>query len=64
MFSYEIERLIKNNNYNISSIDYQDICQSSTQIARLKYDPFENVYELWTNDNYYFKFKVYYKERK
>lgn len=57
MFSYEIEKIIKEKNYTISSIDYNNICQSS-QIIKLKYDPYGDMYELWTNDNYYFKFKI------
>lgn len=57
MYSHEISELLKYNNYVISIKDYIKICQSS-QITKIKYSPFSNNYEVWTNDNYYYKFFV------
>lgn len=57
MYSYEISELLKYNNYVISINDYIKVCQSS-QITKIKYSPFSNNYEVWTNDNYYYKFFV------
>ena len=64
MYSYEIDQTIKSQNYNIDSETYMDICNTSQQISRVKYDPYDNKYEIWTNDNYYWKINVYRKEQK
>lgn len=61
MYSYEIDKTLKSHNYNIDSETYIDMCSTSTQISRVKYDPYDNKYEIWTNDNYYWKFNVYRK---
>lgn len=58
MYSYEIDQTIKTQDYNIDSKTYIYICQSSPQILRVKYDPFENNFNIWTNDNYHWTFKV------
>lgn len=34
------------------------ILNTSPQINRVKYNPFEDKFEIWTDDNYYFKFDV------
>lgn len=60
MYDYEIDGLLKANNYTIDSETYINICQSS-QIREIKYSPYENSYEIWTNENYW-KFYVYRKE--
>ncbi len=57
MYSYEILELLKCNNNVININDYIKVCQSS-QITKIKYSPFFNNYEVWTNDNYYYKFSV------
>lgn len=61
MYSCEIDKTLKSHNYNIDSETYIDMCSTSTQISRVKYDPYDNKYEIWTNDNYYWKFNVYRK---
>ena len=57
MYSYEISELLKYNNYTISINNYIKVCQSN-QITRVKYCAFSNNYEVWTNDNYYYKFSI------
>jgi hypothetical protein len=42
MYSHEIQRILEENNYNIDSETYIDICQSSPQICHVKYDPFQD----------------------
>lgn len=59
MYSCEIDTLLKSNNYNIDSQTYINICNTSPQLARIKYDPYGNYFEIWTKDNYYWKFTVY-----
>lgn len=62
MYSSEINQTLESQNYNIDSVTYINICNTSPQISRVKYDPYDNKYEIWTNDNYYWKFTVYRKE--
>ena len=62
MYSNEIDQTIKSNNYIIDSNTYVHFCNTSPQISRVKYEPFDNKYDIWTNDNYYWKINVYRKE--
>lgn len=62
MYSYEIDQLLKSHNYNIDSETYIEICKTSPQIFHLKYNPYENNYEIWTYDNYYWNISVFRKE--
>ena len=63
MYSYEINQTLEFQNYNIDSESYIDICNTSPQISRVKYDSYDNKYEIWTNDNYSWKINVYRKEK-
>ena len=58
MYSYEINQTIVSQNYNIDSETYMDVCNTSPQISRVKYEPFEDNFNIWTNDNYHWTFKV------
>ena len=58
MYSYEIEQLLKMRNYLLSVKEYFYICDNSPQIARVTYNPFDDIFIIYTNDNYEFKFKV------
>lgn len=62
MYSYEIDEILESQNYNIDSESYINICNTSPQISRVKYDPYDNKYEIWTSDNYSWKINVYRKE--
>lgn len=62
MYSNEIENILKSYNYNIDSNTYIHICSTSPQIVRVKYNPYSQYFEIWTNNNYYWKFNVYRKE--
>lgn len=53
MYSWEIDRIIRENNNMIKSDIYIDICKTSPQIDHIKYNSFENIIEMWTIDNYY-----------
>mgnify|MGYP001042865563 FL=1 len=64
MYSSEIDQIIESQYYNIDSETYIDICNTSPQISRVKYDPYDNKYEIWTNDNCHWKINVYRKENK
>ena len=58
MYSWEIDNLLKSKNYTISAFEYLDICQGSVQITEIKYNGFDESYEIKTTDNYYWKFKL------
>ena len=58
MYSYEIDQILKSQNYNIDSKTYIHICKTIPQITRTKYNPFEENFDIWTNDSYHWNFKV------
>lgn len=62
MYSYEIKQLLELRNYLISNIEYLNIIDTSPQINRVRYNPYLDDFETWTDDNYYFKYKVYLKK--
>lgn len=62
VYSREIENILKSRNYNIDSDTYINICSTSLQITHVKYDPYGQYFEIWTNDDCYWKFNVYRKE--
>lgn len=64
MYSYEINQTIVSQNYNIDSETYINICNTSPQISRVKYDLYDSKYEIWTKDNFYWKINIYRKENK
>ena len=61
MYSYEIEKLLKIRNYLLSIEEYNNIVNNSSQIDHVKYNPEENIFTIWTNDDYTFTFKIKFK---
>lgn len=61
MFSWEISKILLENNYNIGSETYLHICSTSPQLTRIKYDAWSDSFEMWDGENNYWKFKVYRK---
>ena len=62
MYSYEINQILKENKYYIPSTTYETVL-SSSQIDHVKYSPYGDVYEIWTSDGWYWKFKIYLEEK-
>ena len=62
MYSHEIDQVLKLHNYKIDSNTYLHICNSSPQVIHVKYDPYDDSFDIWTNDNYYWKINVYKKK--
>lgn len=58
MYSYEIDQALKSQNYNIAPETYIHICKTSPQISRTKYEPSGENFHIWTDDNWYWCFKV------
>jgi hypothetical protein len=59
MYSYEIENILRDNKHNIDSKTYVHICTTSPQISHVKYDPGQNRFSMYTDDNYHFNFVVH-----
>ncbi|MBQ1496010.1 MAG: hypothetical protein IIZ40_01480 [Bacilli bacterium] len=55
MYSYEIENLLKLKNYLVSIQEYLEIVKSP-QIDHIKYE--NDMFYLWTNDDYKFTLKI------
>lgn len=58
MYSYEIQEKLVQQDYTLTSKEYLEICASSPQISQIKYYSFGDYFEIWTKDNYYWKFTV------
>lgn len=67
MYSEEIDQLIKLRNYILSNDEYFKITDVlvATQIANISYKPDGSGYDyqIATNDGYFWKVKVYKKEK-
>lgn len=61
MYSWEIQQTLEEQNYSITSETYENILNTSPQIRHVKYDPYDNSYEVQTNNNEHWKFAVYKK---
>lgn len=59
MYSNEIDTLLKKRNFIIDSKTYLYICMTSNQLHNIKYSPYGNYFEVWSEDNFYWKFTVY-----
>lgn len=58
MFSWEINNTLQKENYILTGEEYIDVCKNSPQISQIKYNGFDDSYEIWTTDNYYWKFSL------
>lgn len=58
MYSHEIEEYLKLKEYVLEIKEYIEVVGSSPQINSIKYNNYENKFEIATDDNYNFKFKV------
>lgn len=62
MYSYEIKSTLEKYQYDLPSDLYMHICATSPQINHIKYNPYGDYFEIWTNDDNYWKFSVHLKE--
>ena len=60
MYSHEIKQLLELKNYLLDRKEANKILniKDSPQINHIKYNTYDDNFEMWTSDNYYFKFKV------
>lgn len=59
MYSQNIEELLVQKGFVISSEMYFMICRESPQIDHVKYDAFSDRFQIWTTDGYYWNIKVH-----
>ena len=59
MFSWEIDKILNENNFIINAETYIQIISTSPQINHIKYQAFGDYFELWTDDRYEWKFRVF-----
>ena len=58
MYSWEIDKILNENNFAINAETYIQIISTSPQINHIKYQAFGDYFEIWTDDRYEWKFKV------
>lgn len=58
LYSHEIQNIILKNSYIIPSELYLKICDTSSQISSIKFDPFDDSHQISTNDGYGWKLKI------
>jgi hypothetical protein len=60
MFSHEIFRFLGERDNTISKSDFWMITDTkeNPQIITIKYNSYDDTYEMSTEDDYYFKFRV------
>lgn len=58
MYSWEIQQFIEDRNYYIGGDDLLFITNPylHPQLTHIKYNPYENKYEMWDNEGWYFYF--------
>jgi hypothetical protein len=58
MYSWEIQELMELRNYLLSVEEYLHICSTSPQIREVHYNPYEDNFNIKTDDRYDWTFKV------
>lgn len=63
MYSWEIDEILKNNNYYISSTLYLDIVFGSPQLTNIIYKTYDESFVMVDNNGYMWKFQVFEGEK-
>ena len=50
MYTWEIEKIVEENNGVLESKIYLTICETSPQITEVRFEAFSNLFKIWTND--------------
>ncbi len=60
MYSWEIYNFLQERNYYIGGDDLLKVIstQENPQLKYIKFNAFNNIYEMWDNENNYFSFKA------
>ena len=62
MYNYEIRNYLQERNYSLNQKDYQYIVDTCPQINHIKYEPYDDIFNVWTVDCEYFEFKFHYNK--
>ena len=62
MYNYEIRNYLQERSYNLNQKEYQYIVDTCPQINHIKYEPYDDIFKVWTVDGEYFEFKVHYNK--
>ena len=63
MYDWELNCYLASKGYSISHTDYLYVCAECPQLKSIKYNPFDDCFEAWSDDGNCFRFKVYYAGR-
>ena len=63
MYSWEIDKAMKEHNYDLPSGLYLKICKESPQIRNVTYSACGDSFDIWTDDGSHWNFKVHKEER-
>ena len=59
MYDWELTDYLRKRDGVISVNEYLYICDTCPQINHIKYDPFENMFNAWTDSGNYYAFRIY-----
>ncbi len=62
MYTWEIEKFLAIKNYVLYGDEYLHVVKTSPQIKRIRHNPYDESFEMWTKEDdgteNYFKYKV------
>ena len=53
LYDYELNDYLSNRNNILTSDEYMYVCNTCPQINHVKYDPFDNLFKVWSEENYF-----------
>lgn len=60
MYDWELQNYLQQHNYTLTHYEYDDVCKGCPQLNHVKYNPYDDCFEAWSDEGNYFRFKVYY----
>lgn len=60
MYPYEIQKFIEQRNYYVGGDDLVKVLsiKENPQLKRIKFNPYNNEFEMWDHEGNYYKFKA------
>lgn len=49
---------MESSGYALDAKAYEKICFTSPQIRDIKFEPYDEEFHIWTDDNYHWKFQI------
>ena len=63
MYDWELANYLRDKNHNLSASEYIYVCNTCPQLRQISYDAYSNMFTAISDNNEYFRFKVYPNER-